>query len=76
MLKLTIFNCFTEQIDLLDHIWQVANHSNASATQEGHGFPVLHVGLYSTLSVPLRQVFGHRCLYTLTDSKPPKEMHF
>ncbi|KAI7795610.1 putative collagen alpha-1I chain-like [Triplophysa rosa] len=50
----------TEQIDLVDHLWQVANHSNASVTQEGHGFPVLHVGLYSILSIPLRQVFGNR----------------
>ncbi|ROL47462.1 Collagen alpha-1(XI) chain [Anabarilius grahami] len=50
----------TEAIDLLDHLWQVANHSNASVTHESQRCPVLHVGQYSTLSIPLQQVFGHR----------------
>lgn len=64
------FNYLSEAVDLLDHLWQVANHSNASVTHEDRRCPVLHVGQYSTLSVPLQQVFGHRYVHSpATDIK-------
>lgn len=76
-LYFSCFNCLTEQIDLLDHLWQVANHSNASLTEQGRGFPVLHVGLYSTLSIPLRQVFENRYTHSpSTDSIPLRKCIF
>lgn len=49
-----------EGINLLDQLWHVANSSNASLALEDQRCPVLHVGQYSTLSLPLHQVFGHR----------------
>ncbi|KAG5834202.1 hypothetical protein ANANG_G00259020 [Anguilla anguilla] len=51
----------TEEVDLLEQLfWQVGNSSNSSITLEGQKCPVLQVGQYSTLSLPLRQVFGAR----------------
>ncbi|KAL7844087.1 hypothetical protein SRHO_G00226260 [Serrasalmus rhombeus] len=56
---MTAFPQWKENINLLDQLWQVANSSNASVTLEGQRCPVLHVGQYSTLALPLRQLFGH-----------------
>ncbi|XP_061118108.1 collagen alpha-2(XI) chain-like [Conger conger] len=51
----------TEEIDLLEQLfWQVGNSSNSSISLEGQKCPVLQVGQYSTLSLPLRQAFGAR----------------
>ncbi|KAI1882503.1 hypothetical protein AGOR_G00251430 [Albula goreensis] len=51
----------TEEVDLLEQLfWQAGNSSNTSITLEGQKCPVLQVGQYSTLSLPLRQAFGSR----------------
>uniref|UniRef100_A0AAY4CW64 Laminin G domain-containing protein n=2 Tax=Denticeps clupeoides TaxID=299321 RepID=A0AAY4CW64_9TELE len=48
-----------EEIDLLEQLWVVANSSNVTGVVENR-CPVLQVGQYSTLSLPLHMVFGQR----------------
>lgn len=48
----------TDEVNILQELsLQVSNSSNASVTVEDNNCPVLQVGQYSTLALPLQQLF-------------------
>ncbi|KAM4634126.1 collagen alpha-2(XI) chain-like [Polymixia lowei] len=51
----------SDEVNILEELsLQVSNSSNASMTVEGNRCPVLQVGQYSTLAMPLQQLFSDR----------------
>lgn len=52
------FSLITDEVNVLQELsQQVSNSSNSSMSMEDSRCPVLQVGQYSTLALPLRQLF-------------------
>lgn len=56
----------TDEVNILEEIsFQLSNNSNASMTMDDSRCPVLQVGQYSTLALPLQQLLtdGYSFIY-------------
>lgn len=58
--SVVVLNICSENIDLIHQLWETANDTNATFVLDDDRSPVLHVGQYATISLPLHQVFGYR----------------